>query len=87
MFNTKNRKLGKYVADDHQILSVKGTTLVGFSERDSVQKTLRKPVEKLQEFNKAGKVALRKFMDGIKATETKLNGRLNEHTVLLKVSK
>jgi hypothetical protein len=87
VFNTKNRKLGKYVADDHQILSVKGTTLVGFSERDSVQKTLRKPVEKLQEFNKAGKVALRKFMDDIKATETKLNGRLNEHTVLLKVSK
>ena len=39
----------------------------------------------LAEFFKAGKVQLRKFMDGIKATETLLNGRINADTVLLKV--
>ena len=87
VFNTKNRKLGKYVAQEHATLMVKGTTLQFYDEKLSVQKTLRKPEAQLKEFGKAGKVVLRKFMDDIKATETKMNGRLNEHIVLLKVSK
>jgi hypothetical protein len=87
VFNTKNRKLGKYVAQEHATLMVKGTTLQFFDDKLSVQKTLRKPEAQLKEFGKAGKVVLRKFMDDIKATETKMNGRLNEHIVLLKVSK
>ena len=87
VFNTKNRKLGKYVAQEHATLMVKGTTLQFFDDKLSVQKTLRKPEAQLKEFGKAGKIVLRKFMDDIKATETKMNGRLNEHIVLLKVSK
>jgi len=86
VFNTKNRKLGKYVAESHQDLTIKGTTLLNFDAKQSVQKTLRKPAEQLKAFGKSGKVALRKFLGDIKATETKMNGRLNEHTVLLKVS-
>ena len=86
VFNTKNRKLGKYVAEDGVELTVKGTTLQFFDANKSVCKTLRKPEEQLAAFGKAGKVALRKFLEEIKATETKMNGRLNEHTVLLKVS-
>ena len=86
VFNTKNRKLGKYVAEDGVELTVKGTTLQFFDANKSVCKTLRKPEEQLAAFGKAGKVALRKFLADIKATETKMNGRLNEHTVLLKVS-
>ena len=87
MFNTKNRKLGRYVAEEHARLTVKGTTVQFFDEKLSTQKTLRKPEVQLKEFGKAGKIALRTFMNDIKATETKMNGRLNEHTVLLKVSK
>ena len=86
MFNTKTRKIGKYVAEDNTEFTVKGTTLQFFDESKSVQKTLRKPDEQLKEFNKAGKVVLRKFLDNITAVETKMNGRLNEHTILLKVS-
>ena len=86
VFNTKNRKLGKYVAEMHNDLSIKGTTLLNFDVKLSVQKTLRKPEEQLKTFGKSGKVALRKFLEDIKATETKMNGRINEHTVLLKVS-
>ena len=41
--------------------------------------------EKLKEFKSAGKVALRKFLDDINATDTMMNGRINEDTVLLKV--
>lgn len=86
VFNTKTRKLGKYVADSIQgPLSVKGTSIIGFDEHQSIQKTLRKPDEKLKEFKAASKVQLRKFLDGINATDTKMNGRLNEETVLLRV--
>jgi hypothetical protein len=86
IFNTKTRKLGKYVAAEYQELSVKGTTIIGFDENASVQKTLRKPEEQLKEFKSAGKVVLRKFLEDIKAVDIKLNGRINEDTVLLKVS-
>ncbi len=86
IYNTKTRKLGKYVAADFNELGVKGASITGFSEANSIQKTLRKPVEQLKEFKAAGKVALRKFLEDIKATDTKLNGRLNEETILLKVA-
>ena len=42
--------------------------------------------EKLKEFKAAGKVALRKFLDEINATDARMNGRLNEETILLKVA-
>jgi hypothetical protein len=86
VYNTKTRKLGKYVAASHSQLSVKGTGIENFDTDKSISKTLRKPEEKLKEFAKAGKIILRKFLDDIKATETKLNGRINTDIVLLKVA-
>jgi hypothetical protein len=95
VFNVKTRKLGKYVAANIDPkgmgregtgLSIKGTTILGFDENLSVQKTLRKPEEQLKAFKLAGKVALRKFLEEIATTDTKMNGRLNPDTVLLKVS-
>ena len=85
IFNTKTRKLGRYVASEFNTLNVKGTTIVNFDEFKSIQKTVRKPEEKLKEFKAAGKVQLRKFLDDINATDTKMNGRINEDTILLKV--
>lgn len=84
VYNTKTRKLGKYVAEDHTTIQVKGTTLLFFDEKHSIQKTLRKPDETLKAFKKAGKVQLRKFMEDIKTTDIKLNGRLNSDTIILK---
>lgn len=86
IFNTKTRKLGKYVANEYMELGVKGTTITGFNEHTSIQKTIRKPEEKLKEFKSAGKVQLRKFLEDINATDTKMNGRINEETILLKVA-
>jgi hypothetical protein len=95
VFNVKTRKLGKYVASnvdpkgmkrDGTGLQVKGTTIIGYDENLSVQKTLRKPEEQLKDFKNAGKVALRKFLDDIATTDTKLNGRCNPDTVLLKIN-
>lgn len=85
VFNTKTRKLGKYVAAEFSDLSIKGTSIVNYDENKSIAKTLRKPEEQLKEFKGAGKVALRKFLDDIKAVDIKLNGRINEETLLLKV--
>lgn len=94
VFNTKTRKLGKYIAKnidpkgmmrEGSGLSVKGTTIIGFDEALSMQKTLRKPIDQIKDFKAAGKVKLRTFLDDIKTTDTKLNGRCNPETVLLKV--
>ncbi len=85
IYNTKTRKLGKYIAGEFSELGVKGTTITGYDEIKSVQKTLRKPDEQLKSFKDAGKVALRKFLEDIKAVDIKLNGRINEDTILLKV--
>ena len=87
VYNIKTRKIGRYVAEEFSTLGVKGTSITGFSESLSIQKTLRKPQEQLAEFKSAGKVALRKYLDGIKAVDIKLNGRINPDTILLKVSK
>lgn len=85
-YNTKTRKLYKYVADSVTgPLNIKGTSLIGFNTSTSVGKTLRKPEEKLKEFARATKVQLRKFLDEIKATETIGNGRINSDMILLKV--
>ena len=95
VFNIKTRKLGKYIASnidpkgmmrDGSGLSVKGTTIIGFDEKLSIQKTLRKPADQLKDFKAAGKVKLRSFIDEIATTDTKLNGRCNPDTILLKVS-
>jgi hypothetical protein len=85
VYNVKTRKLGKYIAEEGQHMQVKGTSLLFYDADKSVQKTLRKPEETLKEFKKAGKVKLRTFMDEIKTTDIKLNGRLNSDTIILKV--
>jgi hypothetical protein len=94
VYNVKTRKIGKYVASvidplgagrEGSGLSIKGTTIIGFKEEESIQKTLRKPKEQLKEFADCGKVKLRKYMDDIKTTDIKLNGRINLDTVLLKI--
>jgi hypothetical protein len=86
-YNTKTRKITKYVADEYiGPLSVKGTTIQGFDTVQSVQKTLRKPAEQLKEFQSAKKVALRKFMDQLTTKSAAPNGRINADTILLKTA-
>jgi hypothetical protein len=87
VYNTKTRKLGRYVAaDDASVMTVNGTSLIGFDEVKSIQKTLRKPETQLKEFKSLGKVKLRTYLDTINTTDTKLNGRINEDTIILRVS-
>tara|TARA_R110001592_G_scaffold278868_3_gene546192 strand:- start:277 stop:1554 length:1278 start_codon:yes stop_codon:yes gene_type:complete len=87
VFNTKNRKLGVYVSVDEDGFKARGTTLLRYNEDTSLQKTLRKPQEQLNIFKKTTKVRTIKEFESTKTTETKLNGRFNDETVILAVFK
>lgn len=85
VYNTKNKKLGVYMATGASGFSVKGTSLQGYDPDTSVQRTLRKPDVVIPAVLEAGKVALRKILPDLTTTETKLNGRINGDTILLRV--
>jgi hypothetical protein len=86
VYDTKKRKMHYYKADELSGgLTVKNSTIIGFSASESCIKTLRKPKEQLKEFKSASKPNSRKFFANIKAVETKTSGRFNEHIVILKI--
>lgn len=88
VYNVKTRKIGYYVSKTSQGLGVKGTSLTDFTDK-STQKTLRKPPEQIKEFKEQNtqKRFETWFAKSVKTTETQLNGRFNEDTVILKVFK
>ena len=81
VYNTKYRKVQVYKAESGT-LSVKGTTILGFSVKESTSLTLRKP----EEFFKGLAMGKRALNGAIKKLTTKPstpNGRVNEECVLL----
>lgn len=85
VYNTKNRKLGVYKVEGLKpALNVKGTSITDFNATSSIQKTLRKPAEQLKEFKGTAKTKFQKAFDNIKAVEIKMNGRINNTTIILK---
>jgi hypothetical protein len=88
VYNVKTRKIGYYIATSSAGLNVKGTSLIGFTDK-STQKTLRKPPEQIKEFKEQNtqKRFETWYAKGVKTTETQLNGRFSEDTVILKVYK
>jgi hypothetical protein len=87
VFNTKYRTLAVYNAMGPAGLNVKGSTVIGFDEKTSIVKKLRKPTEQVNKLLDGGKVVLRKFMDEIKCKSKEANGRINTDTVLLRIIK
>ena len=85
VYNKKYRKLGVYNADDASGLTVKGSTIKNFAESTAVAKKLRKPELIIPELLAGGKVFLRGVLNSIKAKESKLTGRINSETILLRV--
>ena len=86
VFNTKNRKLGIYEATHkHHGLALKGTTLLNYDLSTALQKTVRKPQEVLEKLNTGGLQAIKNTFNALSTTETKLNGRLNKETILLRI--
>ena len=86
VYNTKNRKLGIYEATHkHHGLSLKGTTLLNYDLSTALQKTVRKPQEVMEKLNTGGLQAIKNTFNTLSTTETKLNGRLNKDTVLVRI--
>ena len=86
VYNTKNRKLGIYEATHkHHGLALKGTTLLNYDLNGALQKTVRKPQEVMEKLNKGGLQAIKNTFNALSTTETKLNGRLNKETVLIRI--
>ena len=88
VFNTKTRKIGYYIAKTSSGLGVKNSSITEFTDK-STQKTLRKPPEQIKEFKEQNTQRRFEtwFAKNVKTTETVLNGRFNEDTVILKVYK
>jgi hypothetical protein len=87
IYNAKTRKIGIYKAKTISGLSVKGATILEFVEASN-QKTLRKPDVQLKEFKEqTTQKRVEMWFDKIKSTETKLNGRSNDDTMILKIFK
>ncbi len=83
VYNTANRKLTHYVADDYaKSFTVKGNSILGFDKVKSETKTLRKPAM-LTEFMKVGKPAKRTLFKDLTTTATEPNGRFNENIIIL----
>lgn len=85
VFNTKYRTLAVYNAMGPAGISVKGSTLLGFDEKTSIIKKLRKPEAQLKSLIDGGKVVLRKFMDGIKCKPKAATGRINNECILVRI--
>jgi hypothetical protein len=87
VFNSKTRKIGVYIARTSAGLSVKGTSIIDFTEK-SFQKTLRKPADQLREFKEQNtQKRVSDWFSKIKSTETIMNGRMNADIMILKVFK
>jgi hypothetical protein len=87
VFNTKYRALTVLNALGESGLSVKGTTVLGFDEKTSITKKIRKPETVLPRILDGGKIVLRNIMKDIKTRESSAKGRINSDVVILRALK
>lgn len=85
LYDVKKRKLIHLMADEYaKTFTIKNNNVIGFSAKDTLQKTIRKPEEQLKAFLKESKPGSRKAFKDIKTTEVSWNGRGSETLVILK---
>ncbi|MEX0598703.1 MAG: hypothetical protein WD512_19625 [Candidatus Paceibacterota bacterium] len=87
IFNKKTRMLGIYNATGPVGLTVSGSTIKNFDEKESISKKLRKPESILKEVLESGRITLRKIIGSINSKENVLTGRINGDTILLRIIK
>lgn len=84
VYDVSKRKLIHFVADEYsKTFTVKGNTLLGFDNKLSETKVLRRPTEQIKEIM-GSKPAARKYFKEIRAVSSIPNGRFNESMVILK---
>lgn len=83
-FNTKYKTITVLRAIDRGGLQVKGTSITGYDEKNSVTKrTGRQPEKHLTSVKNGGKIILKKVLTELK--DAPLAYRINENTILLRV--
>lgn len=85
VWNKKYRMLGLYVAEGNKELSVKGSSIINYDPETSVWKKVRKPNEIVPKSVTSTKAQVKKLIDSLSSKESKMNGRLNAETIILKV--
>lgn len=85
VYDTKRRRLGLYKSKGDGGLGVKGTSITGYENNLSYEKTLRKPDEQLQLIMKKSRNALHDVVGKIRGKQMKVKTRINPNMLLLKV--
>lgn len=86
-YNTKTRKLAKYVGADEGLLTVSRSSIRNFSESESVMKTVRKPEKIADALKTNSKGQLAKLFSTIKSKARVPSGRLNNQTLIVRTFK
>jgi hypothetical protein len=84
LFNTKNRKLMIYESNGADGFGVKGTTLQNYDENKSYSLTIRKPDDIIPIITNKTERMFTKAIDGLKTKRGNVNGRINEHSIILR---
>lgn len=87
VFNVKSRMLAVYISADEHGLTLSRSSIRNFNTTTSTSKKLRKPDMILSRVRDGGKIALRKMLTNIKATEKNVSGRLNNKMIIVRVIK
>jgi len=85
VYDTKRRRLGLYMSKNDGGLHVKGTSITGYDEELSYEKTLRKPEEQLKLIMSKSKKAIHEVVGKIRGKQMKVKTRINANMLLLKV--
>ena len=85
VYNTKNRMLRQYVAQDRVGLMCKGKSIVNYDVDKSFEKMLRKPSEMIDELMKLGKVDQRSYLDKLSTMKKPVKARITDDCILIKV--
>ena len=88
VFNTKNKKATVFVSSEPKTgLSIKGSTIIGFDDVKSFEKSVRKPddfVKNARGCRKTFNEAI-KYLNGVKTKSCLPTGRVNKHCMILQV--
>lgn len=85
-FNIKYRKLTVYGTDSRDGMSVKGSTIKNFDESQSYSMTLRKPNDILNAIVTKTDKQRQKILDDLTTKRKPANGRINDQTLILKIT-
>lgn len=85
VYNTRYNILGVYYAKEHETMTVKGTTIQNFCPQKSECRTIKNPTKIIKTIKNES--SLDKIWNAQHSMIKSPNGRLNEHTVILKVFK